>query len=206
MKKKNTKSDKKGGSYREVSTIGINLVGKTLRPVRTKDYGPFKIRYPMKAYTLLKFGTANVNKQEFANNKRLRKLLPNSLKTNFAKVLGVRGHGSKSILVAERIKDFNGNQSKNLLETGRVGNEAFWNKLAEIEKFFLENHLPFFNLGADNILVQWIDSKNCRPVLIDFKRMSPRSLPFQPDLFLKSRVNKKLKRRFAKLRKNYQRT
>ncbi len=192
------------GSYRQIFEVGPKVLGKLLKLTRTKNYGPFRLKHWMKTYTLLKFGTLDVNKQALANYKRLMKMDLGSLRENFARLIGIRGQGNKSILLAEKIKDFNGTQSKNLLETGPIRNEAFWKRLAEIETFFLKNHLPFFNLGADNIVVQWTDKQNCKPVFIDFKRMSPRSLPLQPDLLLKSRVDKKLRRRFAKLRNNFQ--
>ncbi len=205
MKRKGKKEGKKGGegSYRRVSSIGNWVLGKTLKPTRTKDYVLFKVRYPMEVYSLLKFGTRDVNKQALANYKKLMEVVPDSLRENFARVLGVRGRGNKSILLAEKIKDFNGTQSKDLLETGTVGNEAFWKRLAEIEKFFLENHIPFFNLRPENIMVQWTDKQNCRPVFIDFKRMGPKTYPFQPHLFLRSQADKKVRRRFAGIRKEF---
>lgn len=193
------------GAYRRVFRAGFGRLGKVLKSTRPKNYSLFSIRYPMRWYTRLKFGVRDLNQFEYDNYRRLMDRVPRELERNFAKLVEprTRKKDKQSVLIVEEVKNFDGEPSKNLLEIGPVSNEGFWRNLTQIENFFLQNKIPFFNIRPENIMVKWVNSQECIPVFIDFKRIGARTYLFQPSLRKESGANKKIRKRFARIRQEF---
>jgi len=190
------------GSYRRVFEIDDRLVGKELKHRRVKKYGPLTVRYPMGWYCLFKFGIRDINLHDFKKYQELKKKIPDALKGNFGEIVDVKQRGKESVLLMKKVKNYDGKMSKSLIETGSIASRAFWEKIDQIEKFFLENDVHYFIYPQD-IAVRWISEKECEPVIIDFKRIGARTYPAQPHLVLKSQAKKRVKRLFARLKEKY---
>ena len=192
------------GKYRRVSTLGPNKVVKQMRSRRVKHYGPVTIKYPMRLYHLLKFGTKDMNRLEQKNYQKVIKNASRQLRTSFAGIIGIRTHKGRSILIMEKIKDYNRETSKSMNKTGKIKSKAFWKRMESIENYLLQNNIPLFDITAANIMVKKISEKNSIPVLIDFKRLGTRTYPFQPQYALKPFARGKVRRQFTRLREQYQ--
>jgi hypothetical protein len=191
------------GKYRVVSAFGFDKVAKTLKPARTKRYGFLPVNYSMWLYTPLKFGIRDINAHEQKNYKMILAQDPKGLRSSFAEILAVRKQRGKSVLVMKKVKDFNGETSKSLKETGPVKSRVFWRRIDKIENFFLEKKIPFFNLNGENILVKKISGSEAIPVIVDYKRIGARTYPFQPHLLIKPIAMQRVKKRFRQIRENY---
>ena len=190
------------GAYRTVFEIDGRRVGKELKGHREKNYGPIKVRYPMKVYSRLKFGIGDLNKHEFKKYQDFIKKVPRKLRKNFGQIEGIETRGKKTMLVMRSVKNFDGSLSKSMAETGPVKSKLFWQKIDQIEKFLLEERIPFFNYDI-NIMVQQRKNGEAVPVVIDFKRIGARTYPFKPHLLFTKGAMKRVQKLFARLRKNY---
>ena len=157
--------------------------------------------YPSAPYTLLKFGAANINEVDYANYQSL----PETVRKEFTPEMRM----IKGIVVQERVVDYDGEPSLTIGEHtrkfGKLRNRIFWEKVERLKHIFLAEEEPLlgvFHKGS-NVMVKKVTEDEWVPVLIDFKRVSGRSYPFQPNLQLKAEVQKKFLRQFEKFENDY---
>ena len=72
-----------------------------------------------------------------------------------------------------------------------------------IEEFLLTNDIPLLDIRAENIIAQKVGDHYI-PVFIDYKRLGAGTYPFQPWLIIENQRKKKMRRRFNRLRQQYQ--
>lgn len=187
------------GTYREVYRISDDYCAKVLRPTHLKDYFFFKVNYPTKAYIKYKFGIKDFNEYELNLFNNIKNRMPSDLDSSFAKIEGIVNNA----LIQDLVKNQDGSLSKSLLNyDSKIGNMEFWKKLQDIQEFFLDEDIFNFNVKPDNILVK-NDSENLIPVIMDYKRIGPRTYPFQPQLLIRSVAQQKIIRRFSRLAEMY---
>lgn len=155
----------------------------------------------MKLYSLYKYGTTDPNKIDYTNYNRFISSLPKEMEPSFAKILGIEGTPGHTILRQELITDFDDAPSKTLADTGRISDKNFWKTFEGIVEKFVENDIPMTDLDAGGILVRRISPNQCIPVLYDYKKMTPRTRPFQPFLWIKMGRKANLLRHAERIRK-----
>jgi len=204
MKKKRQEPKPVGeGTYRRVFDVGPKLVGKEVKSTKGKKIFLFNVKFPMRLYNALKLVFGDINKDAYRKYLALSKLLPENLAENFGRIRGLRKQGRKSILLMDKVRDFDRSTSKNLSQTGPIESEYFWRKMDEIERFLIEKNIPFFSITQGNIMVRWLNQRDCEPVFIDIKRMGLKYYPDQPWLAAKTFSTKKKRKAFSRIRERY---
>ena len=188
------------GTYRDVYQVSPDICAKKLKPRHIKNYWGFSVSYPTHLYTLFKFGVADFNKYESAEYQRITSLIPKELRDSFAHIRGVE----QGILFQDLVKDFSGKLSIPLSRiNGPINNRVFWDRMKQLKEFFLNRNILYYNLKPDNILVMGQNSERLIPVISDYKRIGPRTYPFQPELRIPAMARQKLIRRFERLISQY---
>lgn len=188
------------GRYRRVFDIDGTRCIKILKPYVEKHYGPFSIRLPTRTYTKVKFGIPDFNEYEFQVYQQFFSSPPAHLRGCFERILECSELG----LVAEIVRDFNGEMSKTLEATGIVHATGFWGKLLEVKAFLIENDIPLFDgIGSSSIMVKQLDANTAMPVLVDLKWFGPQLYPFQPHLRMQQFAREKINRRFSRLLRDH---
>jgi hypothetical protein len=182
--------------------ISGNIVEKRQKPTLLKDYGPFQIPFPMKEYIQMKYGVQDLNRLEAKNYARFFANVPQSLRECFPRVLGVEG-GRTTVLKMEAVKDFDGKRSRPLSDFAGVSDLFFWKKFEEIVRYLKDNNITLLDLNAWNILVKRVSETESIPVIVDYKRMSGRMYPFQPDTWSSEGAMKKMLRKEERIRREY---
>lgn len=205
MEREPLKRDSEGGRYRETYLVGPKKdhVAKIPKDVIEKKYRFGTVPYPSAPYTLLKFGSTNINEVDYANYQSL----PEAVRKEFTPEMRmIRG-----VIVQERVVDYDGEPSLTIGEHtrkfGKVENPIFWERIEQLKRTFLAAEEPLlgvFHKGS-NVMVKKVSEDEWVPVLIDFKRLGGRSYPFQPNLQLKGEVQKKFLRQFEKFESSYKR-
>ncbi len=110
-----------------------------------------------------------------------------------------------SVLVSTLIRDADGGISPSLADYGKIAeNNDFWDTL-NVAYFCLEEHgFPYFGLNGHNVVVQ-TTAEGIKPVIVDLKRMSLQTLPFQPWLLSREQRPQKLLRRWDRFCHEYER-
>ena len=196
------KAEKIGqGRYREVFRMG-DLALKVLKSHVRKNYGLFHIDYPMKVYTKYKFGIADFNQFEFEMYQGFIDRIPLNLRNRFYRIHSVDNVGGRSYLLADLVLDDDGSLSKPLSKQGKSDNH-FWERVKELEEVLIDKEVPVLDIRGENILVQ-NTAQGVIPVMVDYKRFGRKTYPFQFGLSSKKSMIKKQRRRFQRLREQYQ--
>jgi hypothetical protein len=188
------------GGYREVFQTDDETCAKFLRRTREKNYGPFSIAFPMRPYTLLKFGTSDFNELELQNYNYLMSRVPESSHQYFARINGLETIDGQSVSICQLIRDSDGSISKSLKKFGPVDSVEFWDSIEHLRKIILDLGIPYFGVNADNIVVRQEESR-VKPVFVDYKRVGMRTYPFQPWVCMRGKKAKKINRLFGRLDK-----
>ncbi|MBU1201367.1 MAG: PhoP regulatory network YrbL family protein [Nanoarchaeota archaeon] len=183
------------GTYRDIYQVSPDLCAKKIKSTHKKSYKIFSISYPTNTYTLIKFGIKNFNEYEYQEYLKIKDAIPNELANSFANIEGV----VEDILFQKLVKDLSENISKPLTQKKRIDNSYFWNRINQLKEFFLDEKIYNFNVKPDNILIKELDSETFIPVITDYKRIGPRTYPFQPQLVFSDIAQKKIVRRFDRL-------
>lgn len=191
------------GKFREVYQYENRAI-KILKPYIRKDYGLFHINIPIHLYTKFKFGIADFNEFEYNNYRKIIDQVPSDIKDSFAEVFEVRQHQGDSLSINELVVNVDGSVSKALKQYGMVRNSGFWERLGKLEEFFLNKGISYLDIKPGNILVKELEDENIIPVIVDYKGVGTRTYPIQFNLLIKSQISKKIKRRFSRIRNNYQ--
>ena len=191
------------GHYRETYRDGFLLykVGKS--HIR-KRIGPFNLYFPSSLYTLIVFGTTDINSMEYKNYLDIIGKVPEPLRDSFAQIFGVFQSNGKMISINETVANHDGRVSPSLKVHGYVSNPYFWSRMAELEELFTSKDLTFFNINGGNIVVKELEDGSKIPVFIDYKRTGVRNYPLQLNLLLESERVKRTKNKFSRIREKYQ--
>lgn len=188
----------KGGRFREIFVVGDDraTVAKVPRASIKKRYPFGEMSIPAAPYVLLKFGVVNVNEVDHRNYLAL----PEIVRTLYAPSTRML----KGVLVQERVLDFDGSPSLSVDEYvakhGRIVNKHFWEEVRCLKDLLLTERVYLLGAfyGGSNIMIKRLSPTDWRPILIDFKRLGNRSYPFQPHLSLRSNLEKKFIRQYAR--------
>lgn len=191
------------GGHREVYRVGDEAF-KVVKPYKQKRYFGIRLQVPSWVYSLYKSGRMDYNVAEMENYLNIVDRIPSGLHDCFVALLRIQNHEGKKIIVSELVRDFDGTLSKTLSFYGQVNDPIFWQMIGELEKFFLDKDIPYFDIRRDNILVRKRANGELVPVLIDYERATIRAYPFQLNLLVRSERARKIKRRFSRLREKYQ--
>ena len=194
------------GVYREVYRFGDKAV-KVQKPLYTKRYFGIKIfTIPTGQYTRIKFGTPDSNLHEYRNYAFLCSQIPSELKESFAQIHDLVQVDDRSALICELVKNHDGSSARPLdfYSLVRADERAFWERWGDLERFLLGHDLLLTDVRPKNVMVRWRSDGSIIPVLVDYKYLGAQCCLFQPDLLLRSgRVNR-VKRRFSRIREQYQ--
>jgi hypothetical protein len=156
--------------------------------------------YPTNFYSLVKFGISNFNEFEASEYQRIADKIPKELRNSFAHIRGV----VDGILFQDLIKDSSGSPSRRLAQQEEyIYDKVFWHRMSQLKEFFLDENILNFNLKPNNILVMERNPTETIPVILDYKRIGPRTYPFQPQLRIHAVAQQKLMRRFERLASQY---
>lgn len=191
------------GMYREVYQEG-SLAIKVLKHYIRKDYGLFHLYFPTSLYTMFKFLIKDFNEFECDNYRRMIDQIPTELRDSFAKIIGVVQYEGRSISINELVTNIDGNVSKTLRQYGKVKNSGFWKRLGELEELFISEGIPYLDIHPENILVKELKNGDILPVFVDYKRVATKTYPFQFNLLFRSEIARKIKRKFFRIRREYQ--
>jgi hypothetical protein len=189
------------GHYRDAYRYGQYVV-KFLKPTITKKYGPFTVEYDAKKYAKRKFGIQDLNEHELNNYRRLQKEMP-EFDENFARVLEVRTVNGESASIGELVTSMDGKIALRLLDHGKIRDPLFWAHLHSIEQALLERKIPYLDASQHNVVVRVTEAGKI-PVFVDHKRLGREMYPFQLDLFLPGGAQRKIRRKFARMREQFQ--
>lgn len=137
----------------------------------------------------------NVNMQDYLNFLKINEVISKSnYASNFVKL-----YFKDNYIFSEIVKDFDGSISHNLGTYENKIPENFWENLKEILIFLMNNELYFYDLKPENILIKKLNSNQLIPVFIDYKWIN-KYYPYQINLWFKSQKEKKVLRRFERLK------
>lgn len=137
----------------------------------------------------------NVNVQDYLNFLKIDEVASKSnYVSNFVKL-----YFKNNYIFSEIVKDFDGTISHNLRTYENKIPEVFWENLKDILIFLMSNELYFYDLKPENILIKRLNSNQVIPVFIDYKWIN-RYYPLQLNLLFKSEREKKVLRRFERLK------
>lgn len=193
------------GRYREIYRISDDIVIKVLKAKRTKSYGLFTVSYPTEVYTRRKFGVSDFNDEEYRNYCRLAGKIPISLRSSFSAVFGVveTCSGIRGSL-AELVRDYDGGVSLPLNQGASACEGTFWERLQELEEFLVNERIWLMDIRGENLVVKRNYDGTSMPVFIDYKRIGSKTYPFQFLMRFESQIRRRMRRRFERLRRDYQ--
>jgi len=191
----------KSGNYRTVFQYGPYAV-KFLKPTIEKKYGPFTVTHDTKKYVRKWFGIDDLNEHELQNYRRLQKEMP-EYDENFACVLEVRKLKGVSMSICELVTGMEGHRAPLLLEHGKVRDSQFWAQMYSIEQALLERNIPYLDASAYNVVVKTTEAGKI-PVFVDHKRLGREMYPFQVLLRFSCCGKRKIRRKFARMREQFQ--
>ncbi len=183
------------GDFRTVYRHGPYAV-KVLNETITK----FSKQIPTNLYTKIKYGINNFN--EFETNvfrKRILPYIPGQLYDCFQFIYPTEEQDGKILCISDLILNYDGSLPHSLSDSGKITDQTFWSRINDLENFFLEKDIPFFGIMDNNILVKET-GESFVPVIVDYKRFGREVYPFQLNLCLKSERERKIKRKFSKIR------
>lgn len=190
------------GKFREVFSVGDFAV-KTMKPHFRKNYVLFEVNLPTPLYTKYKFGIPDFNDHELFVYNGFIDRVPEELKNSFYQIHSVMHDGSASYLVAQLIKDSDGNVSLPLSKRGNVQDASFWKRIDQLEDLLIEQDIPLMDLNDAHVAVQNLGDSNV-PVFTNYKRLGSRTYPAQFWLVSRNERTKKIRRRFQTLRDKHQ--
>lgn len=188
------------GTYRNTYFLDQEYCIKLLKNTHHKDYGFFTINYNTKTYVRAKFGIHEFNIFEYDQYHKFIKIVPEELAPLFEPIHSIISYNNNPAIIQRIVKNYDGSTAQPLNVTGKLSSSMFYDRLNQLESFFITQKIKFFNIKPDNILVKKINETDSIPVIYDFKRIGIRTYPFQFQLILNSFAIKKLKRRFARLK------
>lgn len=116
---------------------------------------------------LERFSSFDVNRLELEKLRRLPALILDHIPQGLRIAKLATG---ESVLVEERICDYDGRQSLTLEHAGRVSDVSFWNEFDLLLEEMKRSRMQFMDLhNPSNIVVQKVTPHRSRPVLIDLK-------------------------------------
>jgi hypothetical protein len=189
------------GKFREVFLVD-GFVVKTLKPIFRKNYGLFTVNLPTNVYTKYKFGIPDFNEYELEVYKEFIDKVSEGLRDSFYHIYSVLYNEGKSYLIAQVIRDNNGQISQSLKQKGNVPESSFWQRIDQLEDLLIEKDIPLLELNSSNIVARDLGN-SVIPVLTDYKRFGSKTYPAQFWLVNRSERAKKIKRRFQILRDKY---
>lgn len=126
--------------------------------------------------------------------------LPPVLKPYFNPIVDA----GKSFLVSERPIDFDGSYSRPLNDYGKVGNACFWEQTEQLVKLLDRHRMWFLDIfGSTNVIVQRLDEKQWKPIIIDYKHLGWKAFPMQMNLVLGSERRKKFYRNYLRFKSHF---
>lgn len=189
------------GRFREVYQVGGYTL-KVLKPYTRKNYGPFHIAFPVTLYTTLKFGIPDFNEHEYNTYNSFADRIPSELRESFYHIHGVQKPNGRSCLITELVADTDGKPSKRLSEHGKIADSIFWKQIKRLEEALLDEGIMLMDINGENILVRKTDNGPI-PVIVDYKRLGGKTYPAQFWLSSGKQMEKKIQRRFQRLREQY---
>ena len=203
MEKHSPRETRGEGRFRTTHVVGSrkDVLAKIPKEKIKKKFSFGTVSFPAAPYTLLKFGTTNINKADWENYQAL----PEIVKQQFTP----KTRMERGVIFQDIVMDFDGAPSLSMddhyRQFGKIDNVYFWTKIEELRGIFLNaKQLPFdiFH-GGYNIMIKKTSEDTWLPIIIDFKRLGKRSYLFQPQLLLNSEMRKKFLRRFKRFEDKY---
>lgn len=189
------------GTVREAYRCG-DFVLKVIKPRILKRVGRQRIEVDASQFLRMRYEIEDFNRYEFEQYQKLMQRIPAHLLDSFAKIIKVKEVRGRSVSINELVRDEDHSISRTLADNGPVYNTEFWERLSEIEQFFLAEKILHLGIDDKNVLVKTTE-EGTLPVMIDYKRIgkqvSPRTLGM---LFAYGRA-RKVQKEFHKLRKQY---
>ena len=171
---------------------------KSIVETRVKRYPlGLTVRYPGWMYVKLKYGICDLMEHEFHQWRAMpEKLRPYLLKN----VTLERSQVGKRLLCSDRIRDYGGNFSRTLSQTGEISNPGFWRHVTGICETLRSRQLYLLGIfhGGSQVLVHKVSLDDWRPVILDVTKLGRKMYPFQLDLWRKRAVERKFERQFVR--------
>jgi hypothetical protein len=188
------------GRYREVYSDGQQCF-KFLKMHLVKTYGEHEVVYPLRLYTLFKFGIRDINVYELTIYQKMRFALP-LFTNNVASLSRLQESTRGPVLVGKLITNVDGSVAQPLKAYGCVNDERFWERLHTVCFFLEQKGFPYFGLSDQNVVVRkTLDG--VEPVIVDLKRIGGQMLPFQPWLHFRYIRRAKIQRKLEYLCQRY---
>lgn len=190
------------GRYREVYRVDDDFALKLLKPTVGKNYFGVSVEFPAQLYTACKFGISDFNRFEHGAYQTFIQRISPEMRNSFAHIHRVGMFRGRSGSLSDLVADADGGVSQSLSEYGKVSDTSFWKRIDDIETALLDEKIWLTDIADHNVVVQVVDGTHV-PVLVDFKRYGRRTYPFQVWLLSQRQIEKKMKRRFERLRDEY---
>ena len=190
------------GAVREAYICG-DFVLKVMKPdlhIRKKMFMG-RVEIPAEQYLKKRYKIDDFNTYEFTQYLQLMQRVPAYLLDNFSKIIGIKEIQGRSVSINELVRDADGSISRTLADNGPVGDAGFWEKMDELEKFFLDARILHLGIDDRNILVR-ID-EGTLPVIIDYKRMGKNVRPRTIGMFFAYGRAAKTRKKFQAIRNKY---
>lgn len=190
------------GRFR-IAVVRGEGVEKTHKSHRVKNYGLFKVRFPLLAYIRTKYGVRDLNLLEQDSYRRHFADVPDELRPVFPRVLDVSGEPGRTVLRMEAVRNTDGEISKAISAYPVIGCRSFWVCFETVMEFLNQRSIPLMDLQPRNLLVRWLDPQHCLPAIVDYKCVSGRLYPFQPATWFHAGAMQKMNRRAQRIREQF---
>lgn len=194
------------GGHRFVSRVqsdDVEWVEKHEHAKRESTVFGVPIRLPMRFHTRLKNAGITPNELEWKHFRTFFTRVPKELRSSFAQPYGISKTNKGTTLYMEVVTNVDGMVSRSLAEEGLIRDPHFWKRFDAMVHWMRQQGIVHFALKPENIVVKHVSSAQSIPVLVDYKNMDPRRYFLQPWLAISSLAQKKMLRRYERLRKKY---
>jgi len=148
-----------------------------------------------------RYGINDFNRYEFEQYQRLIQQVPANLLDSFSRILGVKQIKGRSTSIQELVTDADDGISRELKKHGLVDDAEFWERMDELEQFFLERGILHLGFDERNVVVRRNDG--VIPVIVDYKRMGKNVRPRTIGMLFSYGIRRKIKYKFREIREKY---
>ncbi len=190
------------GAIRE-AYLSEDFVLKVMQPNAriNKKMHFHRVSIPTQEFVRNRYQIEDFNRYEFEQYRRLIQQVPANLLDSFARILGVKEVQGRSTSINELVTDADGSISRTLADNGPISEKEFWDRVDELEQFFLERGILHLGFDERNIVVRRKDE--VLPVIVDYKRMGKNVHPRTIGMLFSYGIRRKIKYKFRKVREKY---
>ncbi|MBW3002262.1 PhoP regulatory network YrbL family protein [Candidatus Woesearchaeota archaeon] len=191
------------GAVREAYICG-DFVLKVMKPnlhIRKKVFMG-RVEIPAEQHLKKRYKIDDFNTYEFTQYLQLMQKVPAYLLNSFAKIIGVKEIQGRSVSINDLVRDTDGSISRTLADNGPIADEEFWERMGELEQFFLREEILHLGVDDRNILVRTTE-EGTLPVIIDYKRMGKNVRPRTIGMLFAYGRAAKTRKKFQAMREKY---